>query len=35
MIHTEYFDLDEDALPIGVRALSTVALDALYRAAAK
>jgi amidohydrolase len=33
MIHTEYFDLDEDALPIGVRALSTVALDALFRSA--
>jgi amidohydrolase len=31
MIHTEYFDLDEDALPIGVRAMSTVLLDALYR----
>ena len=31
MIHTEYFDIDEDALPIGVRAMSTVVLDALYR----
>jgi amidohydrolase len=31
MIHTEYFDLDEDALPIGVRAMSTVVLDALFR----
>ena len=24
MVHTEYFDIDEDALPIGVRAMSTV-----------
>ena len=24
MIHTEYFDIDEDALPIGVRALASV-----------
>jgi amidohydrolase len=31
MIHTEYFDIDEDALGLGVRAMSTVALDALYR----
>jgi amidohydrolase len=31
MIHTEYFDLDEDALPIGVRALAGVTLDYLYR----
>lgn len=31
MIHTEYFDLDEDALPLGVRAMSTAVLDALYR----
>lgn len=31
MIHTEYFDLDEDALPIGVRAMSMVVLDALFR----
>jgi amidohydrolase len=31
MVHTEYFDIDEDALPIGVRALSTVALDYLFR----
>ncbi len=31
MIHTEYFDMDEAALPIGVRALSSVALDYLYR----
>ncbi|WP_291984221.1 M20 family metallopeptidase [Luteitalea sp.] len=31
MIHTEYFDMDEAALPIGVRALSSVALDCLYR----
>ena len=31
MIHTEYFDLDEDALPLGVRALAGVTLDYLYR----
>jgi amidohydrolase len=31
MIHTEYFDMDEAALPIGVRAMSTVVLDYLYR----
>lgn len=31
MIHTEYFDIDEDALPIGVRALAGVTLDYLYR----
>jgi amidohydrolase len=31
MIHTEYFDLDEDVLSTGVRAMSTVALDALFR----
>jgi amidohydrolase len=31
MIHTEYFDLDEDALPLGVRAMSTVVLDTLFR----
>ena len=31
MIHTEYFDMDEDALPIGVRALADVTLDFLYR----
>lgn len=31
MIHTEYFDMDEDALPIGVRALAGVTLDYLYR----
>jgi len=31
MIHTEYFDLDEAALPIGVRALASVTLDYLYR----
>lgn len=31
MIHTEYFDMDEDALPIGVRAMSTAVLDYLYR----
>lgn len=31
MIHTEYFDLDESALPVGVRALASVTLDYLYR----
>lgn len=31
MIHTEYFDMDEAALPIGVRAMSTAVLDYLYR----
>lgn len=31
MIHTEYFDMDEDALPIGVRAMATTVLDYLYR----
>jgi len=31
MIHTEYFDMDEDALPIGVRAMSMAVLDYLYR----
>jgi len=31
MIHTEYFDMDEDALPIGVRALAGIALDYMFR----
>lgn len=31
MIHTEYFDMDEDALPHGVRALASVTLDYLFR----
>lgn len=31
MVHTEYFDIDEDALPIGVRAMATTVLDYLYR----
>ncbi len=31
MIHTEYFDMDEDALPIGVRALASASLDYLFR----
>jgi amidohydrolase len=30
MIHTEYFDMDESALPIGVRALASVTLEYLY-----
>ena len=32
MWHTEYFDLDEDALKIGMRAMATVVSDYLYRA---
>jgi metal-dependent amidase/aminoacylase/carboxypeptidase family protein len=35
MIHTEYFDMDEDALPIGARAMSNVVLDYLFRAVGK
>lgn len=31
MIHTEYFDIDESAMQIGVRAMSTVVLDYLAR----
>lgn len=31
MIHTEYFDMDEDALPLGARAMGTVVLDYLFR----
>lgn len=31
MIHTEYFDIDEDALAIGVRAMSTLVADTLHR----
>ena len=31
MIHTEYFDMDEAALPLGARAMSTVVLDYLFR----
>ena len=31
MLHTETFDLDEDALPIGVKALTLAALDFLFR----
>jgi amidohydrolase len=31
MIHTEHFDMDEDALPLGARAMSTTVLDYLYR----
>jgi hypothetical protein len=34
MIHTEYFDMDESALPLGLRAMSTVVLDYLFRSAA-
>lgn len=32
MWHTEYFDLDEDALRIGMRAMATVVADYLHRA---
>ena len=32
MIHTEHFDIDEDALAIGMRAMATAVLDYLYRA---
>lgn len=31
MVHTEYFDIDEDVLPLGVRAMSTAVLDYLQR----
>ena len=31
MVHTAEFDIDEDALPIGVRALATLAWEALER----
>lgn len=31
MIHTEYFDMDEAALPIGVRALAGITLDHMFR----
>jgi len=31
MIHTEYFDMDEAALPIGVRALAGITLDYMFR----
>ena len=31
MIHTEYFDIDEAALPIGVRALAGATLDSRFR----
>ncbi len=31
MLHTEYFDVDEDTLPLGVRALTLAALDYLQR----
>jgi amidohydrolase len=33
MLHTETFDLDEEALPIGAKALALVALEYLYKAA--
>jgi amidohydrolase len=31
MVHTEYFDLDEDTLQLGVRAMSSTVLDYLQR----
>lgn len=31
MIHTEHFDIDEDALLLGVRAMATTVADYLYR----
>jgi len=31
MVHTEYFDLDEDTLQLGVRAMGTTVLDYLQR----
>ena len=31
MVHTEYFDIDEDTLQLGVRAMSTAVLDYLQR----
>ncbi len=31
MVHTEYFDIDEDTLPLGVRAMSSVVVDYLQR----
>lgn len=31
MVHTEYFDIDEDVLQLGVRAMSTTVLDYLHR----
>jgi amidohydrolase len=35
MIHTEDFDIDENVLPLGVRAMSTLMWDYLERAAAR
>ena len=32
MVHTEYFDMDEDALAVGMRAMATAVADYLYRA---
>jgi amidohydrolase len=32
MIHTEHFDIDEDALSLGMRAMATAVADYLYRA---
>lgn len=31
MIHTEYFDIDEDALPLGARVMATAVADYLFR----
>jgi amidohydrolase len=33
MIHTEYFDIDEAAIQMGVRSMATVVADYLYRQA--
>src|SRR5688500_1166278 len=33
MIHTEHFDIDEDALAVGMRAMATAVADYLYRTA--
>ena len=35
MVHTEYFDIDEAALAVGMRAMATAVADYLYRAAAR
>jgi metal-dependent amidase/aminoacylase/carboxypeptidase family protein len=31
MWHTEYYDMDEDALKVGMKAMASVALDYLSR----
>ena len=32
MVHTEHFDIDEDALAVGMRAMATAVADYLHRA---